>query len=264
MARLTLSPPIPEPLPANLGGTGIANAAASTLTLSSAGTLNLNGGTVAGTSGKTLTFNNTLTLAGTDSTTMTFPTTNATIARTDAGQTFTGANTFSGAETIALTAGANTTALTISNSGFTGSGSNNPIMLIKSSNITGQGSMLQLEHDTSTFSTVGAAIFLNMANGSGTFTVPFLYCANNGTLVNEITSAGQMAISLSGSGACIDLSGSSSATAAFKTSTNLQIATGGVHAATLATVPAALSSGTQTGWIAFALASGATHYLPYW
>lgn len=41
-------------------------------------------------SGKTLTVSNSLTLAGTDSTTMTFPTTSATIARTDAGQTFTG------------------------------------------------------------------------------------------------------------------------------------------------------------------------------
>ena len=39
---------------------------------------------------KTLTVNNSITLAGTDSTTMTFPTTTATIARTDAGQTFTG------------------------------------------------------------------------------------------------------------------------------------------------------------------------------
>lgn len=40
--------------------------------------------------GKTLTASNTLTLAGTDSTTMTFPTTTATIARTDATNTFTG------------------------------------------------------------------------------------------------------------------------------------------------------------------------------
>ena len=40
--------------------------------------------------GKTLTANHSLTLAGTDATTMTFPSTNATIARTDAGQTFTG------------------------------------------------------------------------------------------------------------------------------------------------------------------------------
>jgi hypothetical protein len=43
---------------------------------------------------KTLTANNSITLAGTDSTTMTFPTTTATIARTDAAQTFTGTQTF--------------------------------------------------------------------------------------------------------------------------------------------------------------------------
>ncbi len=45
--------------------------------------------------GKTLTVNNSLTFAGTDATTQTFPTTSATIARTDAAQTFTGAQTFS-------------------------------------------------------------------------------------------------------------------------------------------------------------------------
>ncbi len=43
--------------------------------------------------GKTLTVSNTLTLAGTNSTTMTFPTTSATIARTDAANTFTGTQT---------------------------------------------------------------------------------------------------------------------------------------------------------------------------
>ncbi len=45
--------------------------------------------TLTGVAGKTLTFNKSLTLEGTDSTTMTFPTTSATIARTDAAQTFT-------------------------------------------------------------------------------------------------------------------------------------------------------------------------------
>lgn len=45
--------------------------------------------------GKTLATNNSITLAGTDTTVMTFPTTNATIARTDAAQTFTGDQTFS-------------------------------------------------------------------------------------------------------------------------------------------------------------------------
>lgn len=46
---------------------------------------------------KTFTVNHSLTLAGTDSTTMTFPSTSATIARTDAAQTFTGNQTVNGA-----------------------------------------------------------------------------------------------------------------------------------------------------------------------
>lgn len=51
--------------------------------------------TLTGQAGKTLTFNGSITLTGTDAQTYTFPTTSATIARTDAGQTFTGTNTFS-------------------------------------------------------------------------------------------------------------------------------------------------------------------------
>jgi hypothetical protein len=47
--------------------------------------------------GKTFTVSRSLTLTGTDTTTMTFPSTSATIARTDAAQTFTGSQTFSGA-----------------------------------------------------------------------------------------------------------------------------------------------------------------------
>lgn len=59
--------------------------------------------------GKTLTASNSITLAGTDTTTMTFPTTSATIARTDAAQTFTGTQTFSQANLTAnaITASAN-------------------------------------------------------------------------------------------------------------------------------------------------------------
>lgn len=45
-------------------------------------------------SGKKVTWNNSITMTGTDGTTMTFPSTTATIARTDAGQTFTGVNSF--------------------------------------------------------------------------------------------------------------------------------------------------------------------------
>ena len=54
--------------------------------------------TLAGTDAKTLTVSNSLTLAGTDATVMTFPTTSASIARTDAAQTFTGTQTYSGAQ----------------------------------------------------------------------------------------------------------------------------------------------------------------------
>jgi len=67
-----------------------------TLTVSNSGTLA--GGdafVLAIAASKTLTVSNTITLAGTDSTVMTFPTTSATIARTDAAQTFTGVQTFS-------------------------------------------------------------------------------------------------------------------------------------------------------------------------
>jgi hypothetical protein len=46
--------------------------------------------TLTGTAAKTLNFTNSLTLSGTDGTTMTFPTTSATLARTDAGNTFAG------------------------------------------------------------------------------------------------------------------------------------------------------------------------------
>lgn len=55
-----------------------------------------NGSTLTIADGKALTVNNSLTMVGTDSTTMTFPTTNATLARTDAAQTFTGDQTFNG------------------------------------------------------------------------------------------------------------------------------------------------------------------------
>lgn len=51
--------------------------------------------TLTGQAGKTLTFNGSITLTGTDAQTYTFPTTTATLARTDSGNTFTGASTAS-------------------------------------------------------------------------------------------------------------------------------------------------------------------------
>ena len=52
---------------------------------------------------KTLTLTNSLTFAGTDGTTMTFPTTSATIARTDAANTFTGHQTIEGVTSTGAT-----------------------------------------------------------------------------------------------------------------------------------------------------------------
>ena len=57
-------------------------------------TITASTGTLTVTNAKTASFSNSITLAGTDSTTMTFPTTSATIARTDSAQTFTGTQTF--------------------------------------------------------------------------------------------------------------------------------------------------------------------------
>lgn len=61
--------------------------------------------------GKTFTVSNTITLIGTDTRSYTFPTTNATIARTDAAQTFTGVQT--------MTSPAITTSITTSSTSFT-------------------------------------------------------------------------------------------------------------------------------------------------
>ena len=68
---------------------------AATATSINGNTLTTGTYTLTGAAAKTLTFSNSLTLAGTDATTLTFPTTSATIARTDAAQTFTGTQTFS-------------------------------------------------------------------------------------------------------------------------------------------------------------------------
>lgn len=65
-------------------------------------------------SGKKLNVSNSLTLAGTDATTMTFPTTSATLARTDAAQTFLGVQTFNASPVLSsntITVGGNANTL---------------------------------------------------------------------------------------------------------------------------------------------------------
>ena len=85
--------------------------------------------------GKTLTANKTLTLDGTDGTTQTFPTTSATIARTDAAQTFTGTQT-------------------ITPSGLVG-------LIVNGSNATSQGA-IQLSSSSSSYYIGGGPDYLGM------------------------------------------------------------------------------------------------------
>lgn len=93
------------------GGTGVNNASRTL-------TINTNSGTIAfAAASKTLTISKSLTLDGTDGTTLTFPATSATIARTDAAQTFTGTQTFS--STIAGSINGNAATVT-TNANLTG------------------------------------------------------------------------------------------------------------------------------------------------
>jgi hypothetical protein len=80
---------------------------------------------------KTLTVNNSLTLAGTDSTTMTFPSTSATIARTDAAQAFTGTQTFNGpvVEDVQALSGAGAVNITKPVTKFTSTATGNALTL---------------------------------------------------------------------------------------------------------------------------------------
>lgn len=72
-----------------------APATSATITIANGKTFTANASiTITGTDGKTLTLSNNLTFAGTDGTTMTFPSTNASVARLDAAQSFTGTQTF--------------------------------------------------------------------------------------------------------------------------------------------------------------------------
>lgn len=87
---------------ATIARTDAANTFTGTQTVGSLVATTVNGNTftagtytLTGTAAKTLNFTNSLTLSGTDATVMTFPTTSATLARSDAANTFTGVQTFS-------------------------------------------------------------------------------------------------------------------------------------------------------------------------
>lgn len=158
---------------ANTGTGAIARAAGPTFTtptlgVAAATTLNkltittpATGSTLTIVDGKTLTVNNSIQLSGTDSTTMTFPSTNATVARTDAAQTFTGAQTFSGvviqtAQTITVASNAGTADVTHGTQNFTNSSAATmAITLATASAVDGQTKIVRIYDFSAVAQTIG-------------------------------------------------------------------------------------------------------------
>ncbi len=106
-------------------------------------------GTITMTNGKTLAVTQTITLTGTDSTVMTFPTTSATIARTDAAQTFTGTQTFSQwvttANTVTVSSNAGTVPVTSQVNNFTNSSASAMTITMTTTNaVDGQISIVRI------------------------------------------------------------------------------------------------------------------------
>lgn len=148
---LTLSTTITGTLQGN--GTAIS---ASKVTLTQPAT----GSTLTIVDGKTLTVNNTLALSGTDSTVMTFPTTTATIARTDAAQTFTGTQTFAQTiqtvQAITVASNAGTADVTHGNQTFTNSSAATmAITIATTSAVDGQLKIIRIYDFSAVTQTIG-------------------------------------------------------------------------------------------------------------
>lgn len=104
---------------------------------------------VAASAGKSALFSNTMTFAGTDNTVVTFPSTSATVARTDAAQTFTGIQTTSlviqTAQTITVTSNAGTADINHGIQNFTNSSASAmTITLTVTSAIDGQLKIIRI------------------------------------------------------------------------------------------------------------------------
>jgi hypothetical protein len=175
---------------ATIARTDAANTFTGTQTVGALVAATINGNTfTAGTgvltiaAAKTLTTSNTLTLAGTDGTTITFPTTSATIARTDAANTFTGTQTIGAL--VATTINGNT--LTTGTYTLTGTAG-------KTLNFTNTLTLSGTDSTTMTFPTTSATIARTDAGNTftGTQTVGGLLA--NGTAGVGYTTGGGGAV----------------------------------------------------------------------
>lgn len=155
---------------------------------------------------KTLTANNTLTLAGTDGTAMTFPTTSATLARTDAGQTFTGNQTFSAV---------------ISPQVFGGTAAGSALTLSSTTNVSPSGDATNIYGSTVTIGNANNAastINLNGASGGGV-TVNIGASGNGVNALNVFNNTGGKQVWIPGAG-----SGTTPGTITFPVATDQLVA----------------------------------------
>ena len=166
-------------------------------------------------SGKVGTFSNTLTLAGTDGTTITFPSTSATMARTDAANTFTGIQTFS--TPIAATSVATMTATV---GGGVPTPPNNTTTFLRGDGTfatpaaggskfggTGADGALSISSGTTTLDAANAAVFIKNYSSiaiTGTAVLAFINPNANGTVV-MLKSQGAVTIT-SATVPCIEVS----------------------------------------------------------
>lgn len=172
---------------ATIARTDAANTFTGTQTVGALVATTLNGNTfttgtytLTGVAAKTLTFNNSLTLAGTDGTTMTFPSTSATIARTDAANTFTGIQTmtspaittpaFSGTSTGTWTIGGTVTLGAATWSGTQSAGGNqlNNVVIGTTTPLAGTFTTLSTSGLTGTLTVTGASIPQNSQSAAYT------------------------------------------------------------------------------------------------
>ncbi|MBP7662279.1 MAG: hypothetical protein KA770_00220 [Shewanella sp.] len=127
--------------------------------------------------GKTLTANNSITLAGTDATTMTFPTTSATIARTDAANTFTGVQTFNTA--IGVASGGTGLGTLTANNVILGAGTSTPTFVAPSTSgnvLTSNGTTWTSAAPAGGTSVVSVKKQTFIASGTYTPSTGMLYC----------------------------------------------------------------------------------------
>lgn len=144
-------------------------------------------------SGDRITFNNFLTFSGTDSTTMTFPSTSATIARTDAAQTFTGTQTVSllntTPQTLSVTSNAATADISHGIQNFTNSSAATiAITLTTTSAVDGQWKEVRIYDFSAVAQTIGWTNTENStvsapttSNGSTTLPLSVLFQFNGST-----------------------------------------------------------------------------------